>query len=300
MNHRRRHTWTLMALAALTLAAACGDDEDLDGLAAPDASVPAPDGATAPASVKFTDAALEGCVRAALNKPTGDLFPGDIANLRHLECQDHKVASLAGLEHATGLVDLSLFENMLTKIDALAGMTKLTSLQLGHNQIVDLSPLAKLTALTRLGLTANRVEKLAPLAGLKSLRWLNLDHNRFGDDQLTHLSKLKKLTWLTVEHNKIEDTSKVAPLISAGAEVYSEYREPDRSAALVTAAAAAPVEMVRRGRLVLRVGAGGVVTFAYATTAGERPLIPEYTGAVVLRGTELVHRTPAGDVAIGH
>ncbi len=291
----------LITLMVLSLAAACGDDELDEQPGAGDASVPSPDGTTAPASVQFTDTALEGCVRKALGKATGDIAPKEMTALEHLECQDSKISSLAGLEHATALRDLSLWENQVVTVDALAGLTKLTSLQLGHNQITEIKALAKLTGLTRLGLSANGIKDLSPLAGLTGLRWLNLDHNLFGKDQLTHLAKLTGLTWLTLEHNKISDTSKVLPLTKAGAEVYSEYREPDQSAAVLKEAlVATPVESLTRGKLIFDVGAGGALTFAYATEGGRQiPLVPEFSDEVKLRGTELYYRTPMGAVAIG-
>lgn len=239
----RRQLVRFVSLCCLMACASCGSSEDEEreasaggssgagGQPKPDASPEGQaesDAATEPAQavpVEFDDGNLEQCVRDALQKPDETLFPSTIAELANLECQDMSIVSLSGLEHATGLTDLSLWENDIGNIEPLAGLTQLRDLQLGNNQVKDLTPLSGLGGLRRLGLSVNQVDSLEPLAGLTQLEWLNLDRNAIGEGELVHLAKLSSLRWLTIEHNGIQDHSALQPLVDSGCELYDHRRK---------------------------------------------------------------------------
>jgi hypothetical protein len=279
----------VLSLVLAALAGACSDGSP--GGQPPDAGV------EAAVPVLFADANFEQCVRAALARPDGDLFPADLATLLHLECQDAAIASLGGLEHATALTDLSLWENQIADLGPLSGLTQLVDLQLGLNQIQDLTPLAQLVALRRLGLAVNRITSLQPLAGLTELEWLNLDHNALTNAELTHLAGLGKLRWLTLEHNGLTELSALDALVTAGCDLYGQAaraRTPD--AATRFAGRAAPVP---RGSVELTADAAGAVALHYRADGRRLPVRQVFAGALVTRGDRVFYEARGRRTEVG-
>jgi hypothetical protein len=248
------------------------------------------------APVAFEDARFEACVRRALQLPDGTIFPADMERITALECQDSSITSVAGIEHATSLVDLSLWENQISDLAPLAGLKQIVDLQLGLNRIQDLTALQGLTSLRRLGLSVNRISSLAPLAGLTSLEWLNLDDNAVSNGELTHLSGLINLRWLTVEHNGLTDFSAVQALVDSGCEVYGATTLAPRAARL-DAAAAAPAGFPD-GRLELTT-ANGKVALRYRLGSRRLAVRVIAPGSLHLRGGSIVLSSAAGEIAVG-
>ena len=127
---------------------------------------------------------------------------------------DMNLASdLAGLEYATNLESLILFNNInpVTELRPIAGLTALTTLVLSNCQISDITPLSGLTKLTTLNLYFNKkISDVSPLSGLTHLTELNLGHNIISD--LSGLSGLTHLTELRLGQNKISDVSSLSGL----------------------------------------------------------------------------------------
>ncbi|MFP6894073.1 MAG: leucine-rich repeat domain-containing protein, partial [Opitutales bacterium] len=130
------------------------------------------------APVVFKDANLEAVVRAAIKKPQGVITRKEIASLETLKANNAGISDITGLEHATNLTDLALYNNKVTTLGPLATLTQLTNLSLLDNQITDLAPLAELHELKWLALNDNQVTDVAPLAGLTSLTKLYLGNNK--------------------------------------------------------------------------------------------------------------------------
>ncbi|MDE0659924.1 MAG: leucine-rich repeat domain-containing protein [Gammaproteobacteria bacterium] len=198
--------------------------------------------------VKFADSHLRNAVLLALNKPSdADITLEELASLRVLDAagtNENKIDNLTGLEAATGLETLLLFDNAvadltplghlgdlhdlfldrngLDKLDGLAPLTGLTTLSLTGNPVRDLAPLADLTALTRLWLDETGVLELEPLAGLTALNLLVLqcaDRNDFAGraaceaESITDISDLAALTNLTelnLNFHNVVDVSALA------------------------------------------------------------------------------------------
>jgi len=294
---RRTAASTLIA-ATLTLIA-CGSDESPVGDGGlTDAQQPD----TGPAVVNFTDAQLEACVREALGYDKGnakkqDLLPADLKGLTDLQCPDRAITDLTGLEHAVDLQHLSLWENDVAAIAALASLTKLTSLQLGENKIRDLSPLAKLDKLERLGLAQNKIDDLTALAKLTGLRWLNLDNNPLDAQDLGRLAGLAQLRWLTVEGTKTQGAAPLKPLADRGTQVYMGYAAT--SAGLPEAAPQMAPGLRPEGELIAAPLPGGALRFGYLTGGVTHPLIPEFSGRVERAGAGLRLRDDGGrDAAV--
>ena len=196
---------------------------------------------------RFADSRLREAVLRALNKPSdGEFTLEELASLRSLVADgtdDDKIDDLTGLEAATGLESLSLFDNAvrdltplghlgdldtlwldrngLEDLEGLATLKGLATLRLTGNPVHDLSPLAGLTALTRLWLDQTGVLDLEPIAGLGALNTLILacaDRNDFvarancESESITDISSLAGLTNLTTLDLNFNNVVDIRPL----------------------------------------------------------------------------------------
>jgi len=134
----------------------------------------------------------------------------------------YDTATQSGL---TILTELSLWDNQISDISALAGLTDLTGLNLGMNDIDDISPLhdertgSGLTKLTYLNLYDNDIWDIDSLwdrhydsasggyveTGLMDLKFLDLGNNHISS--IYSLRGLTKLNILYLGENRIEDLS---------------------------------------------------------------------------------------------
>jgi Leucine-rich repeat (LRR) protein len=155
--------------------------------------------------VNIPDPILEGEIRNAINKPSGNLYKSDLAAVTQLYIAGYDFTSLTGLEYCTNLIDLGLlndaiddsdlttiskltnlrilvlYNNQITDGSALAGLTNLEELNLMYNQISDIHCLGDLTELQQLYLTDNLIEDISPLAGMNKLQELGLAYNQIKD-----------------------------------------------------------------------------------------------------------------------
>ena len=137
--------------------------------------------------VRIPDANLAAQLRKALGLTSTALITKQaMAQLTTLDAArdedekfDFPISDLTGLEHATQLEELRLWQHQeIRDISPLAGLTKLRKLGLGDNVIRDISPLVSLTQLRELHLGGNQVSDLSPLAGLTQLETLGLVNNQ--------------------------------------------------------------------------------------------------------------------------
>ena len=128
---------------------------------------------------RFADPSLRDAVLRALNKPTdAEITIDELTSLRYLAASGtnvDKIDSLSGLEAATGLGTLILYDNAVADLSPLGHLGNLEELFLDRNGFGDLQGLAPLVGLKALSLTGNPVDDLSPLAGLTSLNRLWLD-----------------------------------------------------------------------------------------------------------------------------
>ena len=193
-------------------------------------------GETCTNPVNIPDEVLEGVIRDALGKGSGDLTCSDLAGLVELLSDNDGISNLEGLQYAVNLetlllsnrtddpngnnvTDLTPLRN-LTKLDrldiegnglsSLAGLQglNLTQIDAADNNIEDLSPLSNLTQLNRLLLDNNNISDLAPLSGLSNLETLFLFGNQIGD--LSPLATLENLASINLGQNKLTD---IQPLV---------------------------------------------------------------------------------------
>ena len=178
--------------------------------------------AKADSVVTFPDPNLQAAIRAAINKPSGDILQSDLVGLTSLSAESAGITNLTGLEHCTSLTSLDLFTNQISNLSPLAGLTGLVVLFLQNNQISDISPLSGLTNLQWLAIALNHITDLSPLSGLTSLWSIYLSSNQISD--LSPLSGLTSLNSLIVQHNQIINISPLSGLTSLTA-LYLDYNQ---------------------------------------------------------------------------
>ena len=105
--------------------------------------------AIAPAQVvDISDPNLRTAIENALGKaPGAEITVDDMARLNALNAGGMGISNLTGLEYATNLIELFLWESSIADISPLAGLTQLTWLSLWGNSIADISPLVANTGL---------------------------------------------------------------------------------------------------------------------------------------------------------
>jgi hypothetical protein len=292
--------WPL-AMVFFLVGLAC-DGEGENGLeGSTDGSPSSSDAGPTTETFQLSDPNLASCVReaAGLNK-NAEIRPEDLQALKQLECQARQIKSLDGLQHATSLEDLSLWENEIQSIEPLETLVNLTSLQLGGNQIADITPLAEMKSLKRLGLSLNQIDDLAPLKGLTELEWLNLDHNPIDKQDLSNLAGLKKLRWLTVEQpGSTLSTTSLGTLASAGCQVYAGLA---KTADHLTRSGILLGNPLVDGKLVLLTDTApdGRISFAYDVGGKRHRVLTEFPGEITLGADGKVRYRGLGrEVVIG-
>ena len=220
----------LMAAVLMLGATACAVSVPVVPDASPEVIATATDAPQSTANpdevIVFNDDVLEGWVREAMNKPTGDITAADALNVAELDMQQQGVDpnqphihNLDALKYFTNLTYLGLGFAVQNEqdpaapidISPLAGMTKLTSLQLGGLVIDDISIIKNMPDLISLTLFEGyKLSDISPLAGLSKLQSLTLRGNLISD--ITPLKGLTNLGSLDLQDNQITDVSAIAGL----------------------------------------------------------------------------------------
>ena len=135
-----------------------------------------------PQTVNIPDSGLRKEIEQTLHKAPGAIITvADMQTLTVLHATHKNITNLTGLETATNLRELDLWNNSISDISPLAGLTRLEYLDLGVSSISDLSPLVGLTRLGYLNLEDNSISDISPVAGLPQLSALNLQNNSISD-----------------------------------------------------------------------------------------------------------------------
>lgn len=171
-------------------------------------------------NVTFNDPLLEKMVRAAMNKPEGDITVAEAEAVKELKLnidwqqepvEGTQIKDISGLENFKNLENLELHFHAISDISPLAELTKLKSLSLGGNPVADISPLSGLTNLGWLTLFNCRAQDYSPLANLTGLSVLLLEYSSIND--VTMLSGLTNLTWLALANTQVSDVSPLSTLV---------------------------------------------------------------------------------------
>lgn len=190
--------------------------------------------------VSIPDVHLAAAIRESLNLTPDDVFTTHVMlDLVQLYAQEHKITDLTGLEYATNLRELWLYnasdsinnneisdlsplrglkrlqyldveQNLISDVSALSNLKQLEFLRLRGNFITDVSPLSGLTQLKHLLLGGNSVSDIFPLSNLTRLEFLSLDGNSITD--ISALDNLTRLKILWLSYNKVRDITPLANL----------------------------------------------------------------------------------------
>ncbi len=171
--------------------------------------------------VTFADPILEAMVRAAMNKPEGDITLAEAEAVTELKLSiewqqepapNTQIQNISGLENFKNLEVLELHFHAITDISPLAGLKRLTSLSLGGNPVADIAPIAGLTSLGSLTLFNCKAQDYTPLANLTGLGMLLMEHSTIND--VSSLSGLTELWWLGLANTQVSDVSPLSTLIN--------------------------------------------------------------------------------------
>lgn len=157
-------------------------------------------------SVNISDQNLLSAVRSALNKPSGDITNADMLKLTELWANSRNISNLDGLQYATSMQNLFLYNNQIIDISALSTLTNLRTLYLNNNMIVNVTALGSLSSnLQYLALYNNQITDITALGSLTNLKALELYNNQITD--ISALNRLINLGTLSLDNNKISNIS---------------------------------------------------------------------------------------------
>ena len=151
--------------------------------------------------VSFPDKQQERAVRAALDKPEGNILLSELPGIDALYfCGNMNLKSLDGVRfEADGTLTVngaSPIEGTVADLGVIGRMPLLEELALIRQPATDLSPLAALTQLHTLSLAGSALSTLDTLAGQGSVETLHLEHS--GVRELSALGELPGLKTVTV------------------------------------------------------------------------------------------------------
>ena len=162
-------------------------------------------------TVSIPDTNLAAAIRETLGlRSRSAITQQDMLRLTRLEAPKRQITNLTGLEHASHLKYLYLWENQIRDLTPLTGLTQLKSINLWNNQIRSIPSLAGLTDLTDLDLSNNSINDITPFVKLTQLKGLSLGGNGITD--ISPLAKLTQLQSLLFWNNRIRDITVLAKL----------------------------------------------------------------------------------------
>lgn len=260
----KRTITMILAFVLLFAFAACSAKQDADGQSAPSTSPQGDSSQSTDKVITFPDSYLEEAIRAALNKPQGDITVTDAQSLTTLDVSNADwdamnakgggIKDLSGLEHFTNLTELHLDMNDIAEFTPLAALTKLETLSFNGVRVKDLSPLSGLTCMVNLTFNwsyapdqgfdgyeslnfvrnmkqlevleaANAgIKDISALAGLPALWSAFIEQNQITD--ISPLAQVKGLKEFLIAENPITDYSSLEPVREVFPNLYSDF-QPD-------------------------------------------------------------------------
>jgi hypothetical protein len=156
------------------------------------------------APVYIPDPNLKAAIEAQLG-PNPDA--NQMLLLTELNANSMGVSNLTGLENATNLVKLKLYDNKITNINPLQYLTKLQYLYLSYNtHIADINAVSGMSSLIELTLTDVNLSTITPLADVNQISGLWLGSNQIED--INALTNYQNLTRLNLASNPLNSTSR--------------------------------------------------------------------------------------------
>ena len=167
--------------------------------------------------VEFNDSVLEEKVRAAMNKPVGDITVDEAKAIKKFEFsiewqspEEMMIKDISALKYFENLEELEIQFHAITDVTPLAGLVELRGLGLGGNNIQDISALSDLKELRFLTLFGCQANDYSVLKNFTYLFGLHIEYSTF--DDLSLLSGMNDLQTLTFEETKVSDVSFISHL----------------------------------------------------------------------------------------
>jgi internalin A len=156
-------------------------------------------------AVPFSDPVLETAIRAAMDRPDGDITLAEAKTVEALnldfEVVGDIIQNIDALRYFTGLTELDM-DNVLHSNEGsfdfspLANLKNLENLSVVSCGLIDLSPLKNLRQLNYFDATWNEIKTVEPLSGLTNLQTLLLEGNSISDiSPLAGLTGYKCFWW---------------------------------------------------------------------------------------------------------
>ena len=147
-------------------------------------------------AVDVPDPNLRAAIETTLGKASGTpITAAEMETLTFFRAIDANINDLTGLEYATNLTYLFLWNNAISDLTPLSSLTSLQFLDLQGNSVSDLSPVMGLTNLIFLGLRDNSVSELSSLVantGLGEKDGVNVKGNLLNYPSIyTHIPTLQ-------------------------------------------------------------------------------------------------------------
>ncbi len=212
----------ILVLAAVLVLSACNSAPVQTVAPTAAATTLQPSATALPKVVAFTDEVLEGLVRKAMNKPSGDITVAEAQAVKELNLEMEggkpipRVKDIRDLSQFPNLVKLNLDwalynDGKPVDISPLAGLVKLEYLYICCDDIYDISPLKGLVNMKDLWIWGNRyIKDISSLSGMTQLDSLCFKGNQIPD--ISVLSGMTGLTYLCMEDNKVSDLAPLAGL----------------------------------------------------------------------------------------
>jgi Leucine-rich repeat (LRR) protein len=182
--------------------------------------------------VEFNDINFENVVRNIINKPSGDVYIGDMNYISSLSAENNSIVSVEGIQYMNNLLCLNLSNNLiediskidscvnlevlyldnmkLNQIDFLEVLTNLHRLHIDNNDISDITVLQNLDKMMVLKFNNNNVTDINPLANLTSLVALEIGANNIVNIDV--LVNMTSLFYLDLRYNQINSFESIRNL----------------------------------------------------------------------------------------
>ncbi|MDQ0231423.1 leucine-rich repeat domain-containing protein [Metabacillus malikii] len=176
--------------------------------------------------VQFADNRLEKAVKDFLGIYDGDIYERNLQDITYLNLPEMNISDLTGLEHATNLESLYVWNNNITDVTPLQNLTKLMYVDISDNNITDINPLSGLTNIEQLTLNGNDIQDISSLSQLEHLKHLSFEHTNV--DDISALLEMENLESVYMENLSTDISSEMYEVIQTlqSQDVYVSYTNP--------------------------------------------------------------------------
>ncbi|MCK4721417.1 leucine-rich repeat domain-containing protein [bacterium] len=162
-------------------------------------------GAVVIAVVHIPDPRVESAIRDKIDKPTGDLLPGDLASVTVLFISN--VTNLEGIQNCVFMEELHITHSDGINLSPLQYLPYLTYLRIYGCNDININPIGEIRTLDKLSLYDCEISDISPLEGLINLTGIAIYRNEISD-----ISPLRHMTNLEIARLSSNNISNLEPL----------------------------------------------------------------------------------------